>query len=109
MNPLYASIAMNLVELAGLGHIVKTVVGRARDSLYRLHMEGKLQRFNMLFLDHPENLYVPDFRKCESLGFVEPGSVIVADNILSRSHLEHQYIEILSVPIVEWRVGGCEG
>lgn len=81
-DPLMASITMNLVELAGLSDIVKVVVGPAVDSIKRLHAESKLVAIDFLFLDHVEDLYVADLELCLSLSLLNPGSVVVADNIL---------------------------
>lgn len=69
-DPLVASIAMNLIDLAGLSHIVKVVVGPAAHSLLRLHAEGTLSSIDMLFLDHVEDLYEPDLKVCEELGLL---------------------------------------
>jgi catechol O-methyltransferase len=81
-SPLFASIAMNLIDLAGLSDIVKVVVGSADDSLKRLQAEGKLKSIDMLFLDHVEKLYDSDFRVAESLGLLKGGSTIIADNVV---------------------------
>ena len=37
----------------------------------------------MLFIDHFEQYYLPDLRISESLGLVQPGTIVVADNIIS--------------------------
>ncbi|KAJ5682379.1 S-adenosyl-L-methionine-dependent methyltransferase [Penicillium macrosclerotiorum] len=81
-DPLIASIAMNLIDLAGLSDIVKVVVGTAADSLQRLHAQKVLTTVDFLFLDHVEDLYVPDFQICEELGLFKQGTLIVADNVL---------------------------
>ena len=81
-DPLIASIAMNLIELAGLSDVVKVVVGSAADSLRRLKAEGQLESVDFLFLDHDEELYWPDFRVCEELGLFHSGSLVVADNVV---------------------------
>ncbi|KAJ5372904.1 S-adenosyl-L-methionine-dependent methyltransferase [Penicillium concentricum] len=80
-DPLVASIAMNLIELAGLSDIVKVVVGSASDSLKRL-AKKELVDIDLLFLDHVEDLYVADLKICEELGLLKPGALVVADNIL---------------------------
>lgn len=81
-DPLVASIAMNLIDLASLSHIVKVVVGPAAHSLRRLHAEGTFSRIDMLFLDHVEDLYEPDLKLCEELGLLHKGSLVVADNVV---------------------------
>lgn len=81
-DPLIASIAMNLVDLAGLSDIVKIVVGPAADSLRRLHANGQLARIEFLFLDHVEDLYMPDLKVVEELGLLSSGALVVADNVV---------------------------
>ncbi|KAJ5096910.1 S-adenosyl-L-methionine-dependent methyltransferase [Penicillium angulare] len=81
-DPVIAAIAMSLIDLAGLSDIVKVVVGSAADSLKRLQAEGKLTSIDFLFLDHDEELYLPDFQVCEDLKLLHPGSLIVADNVV---------------------------
>ncbi|KAJ6104455.1 S-adenosyl-L-methionine-dependent methyltransferase [Penicillium sp. IBT 18751x] len=68
-DPLIASIAMNLIDLAGLSDIVKVVVGPAADSLERLKKGG-------------EELYVQDLKVCEDLKLLKSGSLVVADNVV---------------------------
>jgi catechol O-methyltransferase len=83
LDPLYAAIAMNLVDLAGLRDIVRVVTGAAGESLARLKDEGKLVgRIDMLLLDHVEDLYIQEFETCEKLGLLAEGSVVVADNVV---------------------------
>ncbi|KAJ5291900.1 hypothetical protein N7478_001151 [Penicillium angulare] len=81
-DPVIASIAMNLIDLAGLSDVVKVVVGSAADSLKRLQAEGKLSSIDFVFLDHDEELYLSDFQVCEDLKLLHPGSLIVADNVV---------------------------
>ncbi|KAH8701550.1 S-adenosyl-L-methionine-dependent methyltransferase [Talaromyces proteolyticus] len=85
LDPLIASIAMNLVSLAGLSHIIEIVVGPSADTLKRLHDEGVLASgsLDMLFIDHVEDLYQPDCQLCESLGLLDKsGCLVVADNVV---------------------------
>lgn len=81
-DPLIASIAMNLIDLAGLSDIVKVVVGPAADSLRRLHADGMLPEIDFLFLDHVEDLYLPDLKVCEELNILPSGALVVADNVV---------------------------
>jgi catechol O-methyltransferase len=78
----FAAIASKLVDLAGLGDIVKVVVGSADASLKKLKEEGKVEKVDFLFLDHVEALYEQDLKVCESLELLPPGSTIVADNVV---------------------------
>ena len=79
-NPVFASIAMNLIELAGLSDVVTVVTGAATDSLARLQKEGKITSLDILFIDHWKDLYIPDTKTTESLGLFHKGSYIIADN-----------------------------
>ena len=81
-SPLYASIAMNIVDLAGLSDVVKIVTGPAEASLQRLKADGALEKVDLLFLDHVEALYDVDLKACETLGLLKPGSLVVADNVV---------------------------
>lgn len=83
IDPLCASIAMNLVSLAGLTLFVEVIVGSSADTLRRLHKEGTLKDVDLLFVDHVEELYKPDLELCEKLGLLEKtGALVVADNVM---------------------------
>ncbi|KAF7327483.1 Catechol O-methyltransferase [Mycena kentingensis (nom. inval.)] len=109
-SPLFASIAMNLVDLAGLSDIVKIVTGAAGESVKRLSQKKQLEGIDMLFLDHMSEHYEPDLKICESLGLLQSGAHIVADNVLIpgapkyaeyvRTHagLESRTVKGLTVP-----------
>ncbi|KAH8658288.1 S-adenosyl-L-methionine-dependent methyltransferase [Xylariales sp. PMI_506] len=109
-DPLFASIAMNLIDLAGLSDVVKVVTGFADASLKRLVDEKQLGHIDMLFLDHVEKLYHTDLETCEGLGLLKKGAYVVADNVKRpgapeyrkyvRAHpnLETSVIEGLIVP-----------
>jgi catechol O-methyltransferase len=77
----YAAIASRLVELAGLDDIVKVVVGEARSSLQYLVEQRLVLSADVILLDHPEELYLPDFQLCESLHLFHQSTIIVADNV----------------------------
>ncbi|RAK90414.1 hypothetical protein BO79DRAFT_103184, partial [Aspergillus costaricaensis CBS 115574] len=85
VNTEYAAIARSLVEFAGLGGFVELRMGLCSEGLEEFagQERGKGQEgvmFDVLFLDHAEELYLPDLRICEKLGLVRRGSVIIADN-----------------------------
>ncbi|PYH95072.1 S-adenosyl-L-methionine-dependent methyltransferase [Aspergillus ellipticus CBS 707.79] len=85
LDPLIASIAMNLISLAGLSDIVEVVVGSSAQTLQRFHDQGALadSGIDLLFLDHVEELYEADVKLCEKLGFLNrSGAVIIADNVV---------------------------
>ena len=90
-DPLFASIAMNLIELAELGDIVTVVTGAADVSLTRLKQEGKITQLDLLFLDHWKDLYLPDIKTTEKLGVLHPGTLLVADNTSQKG--THDYLD----------------
>lgn len=79
-NPEFGAVISSLVDLAGLSDIVKIEIGASSSSLRRLHMDGTLNKIDLVFLDHVKPLYTPDLRLCEELGLVGPGSWLAADN-----------------------------
>ena len=81
-SPEFAAIVLSLVDLAGLGDIVKVIVGDSAESIRRIHSEGTVDRIDLLFLDHFKPFYVPDLQLCEQLGLIQQGSVLAADNVI---------------------------
>lgn len=79
-NPEFGAVISSLVELAGLGDIVKVEIGASSSSLRRLQQDGTLRKIDMMFLDHMKPLYTPDLKLCEELELVGPGSWLAADN-----------------------------
>ena len=80
LDPVFARIARDFVDLAGLEDIVKVVVGPAAESVERLKDEGSLSSLDVLFLDHWQDAYLPDLKTCERLGIFRTGSIVIADN-----------------------------
>lgn len=81
-NPEFAAVITSLVDLAGLGDVVKVVVGPSDVSLRRLHALGTLSNIDLMFLDHYKPAYLYDLKLCEQLQLVGPGSVLAADNVI---------------------------
>ncbi|KAI1354434.1 putative O-methyltransferase [Xylaria sp. FL0043] len=81
-NPEFCKIIANLVDLAGLGDMVRVIVGSSSDSLRRLHADGNLTQIDLLFLDHYKPLYTDDLKVCEELGMIKVGTVLAADNVI---------------------------
>ena len=81
-NPEFAAVIMSLVDLAGLSEIVKVIIGSSAESIKRLHAQGSLQHIDLIFLDHYKPAYTTDLKLCESLGLVEPGTILAADNVI---------------------------
>ena len=81
-EPLFAAIAMSLVDLAGLSDVVRVVTGKASGEVRRLQAAKELEAVDLLFLDHVEKLYLADFEECRKLGLLQSGAMVVADNVL---------------------------
>ncbi|KAK6334535.1 hypothetical protein TWF730_003749 [Orbilia blumenaviensis] len=81
-NATFGKIIEAMANLAGLGDIIRVVVGDSSDSLRRLQTTFNIEKIDILFLDHHKPSYAPDLRLCETLRLVVPGSVIVADNVI---------------------------
>lgn len=91
-DPKFARVAESLVELAGLKNIVRFVVGSSSKNLFSQHGLGKLDKIDMIFLDHYKPAYVRDLKICESLGLISKGTILAADNVISPgnpSYLEY--------------------
>jgi len=87
-NEEYAGIARSLVDFAGLGDFLEIRMGLCSASLERFVVEERRDqgerekvKFDVLFVDHAEDLYLPDLKICEKLHLVSHGSVVIADNV----------------------------
>ena len=80
LDPTFVKITRDFVDLAGLSDIVEVLEGEAADSLRKLKQEGRLAKTDMLFIDHWKKFYLPDLQVCEGLGFLQAGSIVIADN-----------------------------
>lgn len=81
-NPEFGRVISALVDLAGLGNIVKVHVGPSDVSLAKLHSQGELKSIDLMFLDHYKPAYLTDLKLCEHLKLIGPGSVLAADNVI---------------------------
>jgi catechol O-methyltransferase len=97
MNSEFASIAREVIALAGLSDIVTVVVGTAAESLKKLKDDGRLSKLDLLFIDHEEELYVADFKVCEELSLLKKGTIIVADNVVRPGAPEYREL-VRSIP-----------
>ncbi|KAJ2997032.1 hypothetical protein NUW58_g785 [Xylaria curta] len=79
-SPDFGKVITRLANLAGLGDVVKVVVGSSSDSLKQLHADGALSQIDLLFLDHYKPLYTDDLKICEELGMIKVDTILAADN-----------------------------
>jgi catechol O-methyltransferase len=75
-SPLNARVAREMVELAGLAPYVEVRHGKAEEAIPTLGAP-----FDLVFIDHWKDLYLPDLQRLEQHGLLRPGSVVVADNV----------------------------
>jgi catechol O-methyltransferase len=99
-NTANAEIARRILAHAGVGAKVTVIVGTLGDggetirTLKREHnfVPGSL---DLVFLDHDKKAYLSDLELIVDAGWLHPGSVVVADNILVpgapayRAHMRH--------------------
>jgi catechol O-methyltransferase len=83
-NPEMAAVATQLVDLAGLRDVVRIVVGPSNEVLKELISEKKEIDFvELIFMDHWQDLYLPDLWLLEELKVLTPGaSLLLADNVI---------------------------
>jgi len=75
-DPSSAEVVREMVEFAGLAEQVEVRQGKAE--LVIPTLRGP---FDLVFLDHWKDLYLPDLQRLERHGCLRPGSVVVADNV----------------------------
>jgi len=86
-NPENAAAAEQIIEHAGLSARITVHTGAAADIIPTL---GK--QFELVFIDHWKDRYLPDLELIESHGLIKRGSHVVADNIGmfdATSYLDH--------------------
>lgn len=84
----FAEIARLMVDFSGLGDRVEIIVGDAGDVIPRL--EGP---FDLVFIDHWKERYLPDLLLIEKHNLLHEGSVVVADNVGIFEHSVRNYLE----------------
>ena len=82
-NPEMAAVSSLLVNLAGLRDLVRIVVGSSGEVLKELIAKKEISIVELIFMDHWQNLYLPDLWLLEGLGALVPGkSMLLADNVI---------------------------
>jgi catechol O-methyltransferase len=71
-----AEVARAVVALAGLDERVEVIHGKAEAVIPTLR-----DPFDLVFIDHWKDLYLPDLKRLEAHGLLRTGSVVVADNV----------------------------
>ncbi|KAJ3036154.1 hypothetical protein HDV00_003010, partial [Rhizophlyctis rosea] len=82
LNPEFANIARQVIELAGLSHKVTVVEGAFEQRWRVLADEFGVGSVDFFFIDHWKDAYLPSYKLIESIPLTHTGSVIVADNVI---------------------------
>ena len=82
-----AVVAQRIWAHAGVGHRISCVVGTIGDggrTLDRLEKEHGFGAgiLDFLFIDHDKNSYLVDLQSILGRGWLRPGSIVVADNVV---------------------------
>jgi len=76
INPDNADASRQVIEHAGLSDRVTVHTGAAREIIPELG-----QQYDLIFVDHWKDLYLPDLQVAEQSNCLKPGSHVVADNV----------------------------
>lgn len=80
IDPHHAEVARENLAQAGLSHVVEVRLGRATETLRRMHADGE-PPFDLVFIDADKDSYPEYFELC--LPLVRRGGLLLADNALS--------------------------
>jgi catechol O-methyltransferase len=85
-SPDNAAIARRIWDHAGVGDRLTVIVGTLGDggaTIERLQSEQGFAAgaVDFVFVDHDKSAYLPDVERLVELGWLHPGSVVVADNV----------------------------
>jgi catechol O-methyltransferase len=85
-NPANAEIARRIWRHAGVDERLTVVVGTLGDgghTIERLRREHGFDEgsVDFVFIDHAKDAYLPDLRRLLELGWLHPGTIVVADNV----------------------------
>ncbi|KAK6382246.1 hypothetical protein LTS17_004133 [Exophiala oligosperma] len=75
-----ASVARDLIALAGLDDVVTVLDGPAAETIRKIKTEGQIDTVDVMFFDHWQEAYLPDLKECENLRVLRKGTLILADN-----------------------------
>ncbi|XP_041748989.2 catechol O-methyltransferase B-like isoform X2 [Coregonus clupeaformis] len=81
-NPDYAAIASQVIKLSGLEDKVQLVEGASGDWIPRMKEHFGVHAFDLVFLDHWKERYLPDTKLLEECGLIQKGTVLLADNVI---------------------------
>ena len=85
-NSANAEIARSVLEHAGVADrvtVVDGIIGDGGETISELESKHGFSEgsVDFAFLDHAKEAYLPDLKRIAELGWLHPGSVVVADNV----------------------------
>ncbi|XP_016048360.1 catechol O-methyltransferase isoform X2 [Erinaceus europaeus] len=82
LNPNYAAITQQMLDIAGLRDKVTVILGASQDIIPQLKKKYEVDTLDMVFLDHWKDRYLPDTLLLEECGLLRKGTMLVADNVI---------------------------
>ncbi|XP_069503610.1 catechol O-methyltransferase-like isoform X5 [Ambystoma mexicanum] len=93
MNPAYAKVAKQVISFAGMDRQIEVLVGSTTELIPQLKKKLDIDTFDMIFLDHWKQSYLPDTKLLEECGLLRKGTVLLADNVICPGAPEYlQYV-----------------
>uniref|UniRef100_K3X7V4 catechol O-methyltransferase n=2 Tax=Globisporangium ultimum (strain ATCC 200006 / CBS 805.95 / DAOM BR144) TaxID=431595 RepID=K3X7V4_GLOUD len=80
-SPLFAEIATEVIDIAGLSDYVTIFVGLFSETHPKLQENG-IDHVDLFFIDHKKDYYLSDLKLIEKSGLLRKGTVLVADNVI---------------------------
>uniref|UniRef100_A0A3Q1HX85 catechol O-methyltransferase n=2 Tax=Anabas testudineus TaxID=64144 RepID=A0A3Q1HX85_ANATE len=81
-NPDFAAVARQVIAWAGLQGKVQLVEGASGDWIPKMKEQFGVKTFDLVFLDHWKDRYLPDTKLMEECGLLRKGSILLADNVI---------------------------
>ncbi|XP_043843706.1 catechol O-methyltransferase isoform X2 [Dromiciops gliroides] len=81
-NESFASIAKQIIQLAGLQDKISILQGPSQEIIPQLKKKYDINTVDMVFMDHWKFRYLPDTKLLEESGVLRKGSVLLADNVI---------------------------
>ncbi|KAM3878386.1 catechol O-methyltransferase B [Diretmus argenteus] len=81
-NPHYAAIARQVIAWAGLEEKVVVIEGPSADWIPKMKEHFGVKTFDLVFVDHWKDRYLPDTKLLEECGLLRKGSILLADNVI---------------------------
>lgn len=79
---LVKNVTKKIIKKAGLSDRVVFLTGYSNDMIERLQIYFASVKFDLVFLDHDKKSYYPDLLIAEKHNVLNPGAVLVADNVI---------------------------